>query len=117
ATAEGTGVFIDYSPSVSRSRIVELQTGKVIETLSSITDAAAHNINPTITSGSSIAKTLAVRGKYDPTGIIMEALHARAQAQPLRNYLHHVLHTNDVERDYSEIMGTIGRLRSLVDRD
>lgn len=115
--SEGTGVFVDYSPSVSRSRIVNLHTGKIIQTLSTMADDVARSINPDITTGSSIAKTLAARGKYEPAGILAEALRLRERAEPLRRYLHQVLHTADVERDYADILSTVGRLRNLLDRD
>jgi hypothetical protein len=82
---------VDYSPSVARGRIIQVQDSYVIGKLSAEIGLAAHKLEGVTLEAPPVAVALAVRAKGDPKGIIAEALFARDRATELRRHLRKVV--------------------------
>jgi hypothetical protein len=121
-------VGVDYSPSVARARIIEVQDAYVLRKLPEIIGHAAHELGRIKLEAPPVALALALRAKGDPKGVIAEALIAREKATELRLHLRDIVDTarkatsgqrEDLKSDVKihRLRNAIRELASLLQQD
>lgn len=112
----------EYSPAVSRARIIDKQNAYVINKLSEIVGNAAKELEPKLLGAPSVAGALILRSKGSVKGLISEALRAREKATELRKALYCKLkcdtgHTECEDNDIHKLRKTISALSKLLQQD
>jgi|GEM_PF-3645143 len=110
---------VDYSPSVARARIIEVQDAYVLSKLPEIIGLAANKLDRIKLEAPPVALALTLRSKGDPRALIAEAVIARGKATALRLHLRNVVDAarRETFADSEDIRSdaTIHRLRIAVE--
>jgi len=107
---------VDYSPAISRARLVDKQRRSILKWLSKdMFEQITTRLIPKPIGTPSVAGVLTDESKGDPFGVIEGAIEYRAKAAPLRKHL--VKLFRDPRKDNLDTWKAIGELAALLEKD